>query len=109
MLKSWQVFHEATLKAQTETHQSFNYERFMEKGGFLTPHKFVDTSKYASDTFRGLHDILQNATTFRFDGSDLMPGWVGAGSFWTGMVDYTNGKSAKEVADAIQASWEAGQ
>jgi len=24
------------------------------------------------------------------------------------MVDYTNGKSAKEVADAIQASWEAG-
>jgi alpha-glucoside transport system substrate-binding protein len=50
-----------------------------------------------------------NATTFRFDGSDLMPGWVGAGSFWTGMVDYTNGKSAREVADEIQASWEAGQ
>ena len=69
----------------------------------------VDTSKYASDTFRGLHEILQQATTFRFDGSDLMPGWVGAGSFWTGMVDYTNGKSAEEVADAIQASWEAGQ
>ena len=85
------------------------HERFMEKGGFLTPHIGVDTSKYASDTFRGLHDILQQATTFRFDGSDLMPGWVGAGSFWTGMVDYTNGKSAQEVADAIQASWEAGQ
>ena len=84
-------------------------ERFMEKGGFLTPHKYVDTSKYSSDTFRGLHEILMNATTFRFDGSDLMPGWVGAGSFWTGMVDYTNGKSAKDVADEIQASWEAGQ
>ena len=85
------------------------HERFMEKGGFLTPHTGVDTSKYASDTFRGLHEILQQATTFRFDGSDLMPGWVGAGSFWTGMVDYTNGKSAQEVADAIQASWEAGE
>ena len=85
------------------------HERFMEKGGFLTPHIGVDTSKYASDTFRGLHEILQQATTFRFDGSDLMPGWVGAGSFWTGMVDYTNGKSAEEVADAIQASWIAGQ
>ena len=84
-------------------------ERFMEKGGFLTPHKYVDTSKYSSDTFRGLHDILINATTFRFDGSDLMPGWVGAGSFWTGMVDYTNGKSAQDVADEIQTSWEAGQ
>ena len=85
------------------------HERFMEKGGFLTPHNGVDTSKYASDTFRSLHEVLQNATTFRFDGSDLMPGWVDAGSFWTGMVDYTNGKSAAEVADAIQASWEAGQ
>ena len=36
-----------------------------------------------------------------------MPGAVGAGSFWTGMVDYTNGKSAQEVANAIQASWDA--
>ena len=59
---------------------------------------------YSSDTFRGLHEILMNATTFRFDGSDLMPGWVGAGSFWTGMVDYTNGKSAQDVADGAQAA-----
>ena len=34
------------------------HERFMEKGGFLTPHTGVDTSKYASDTFRSLHDVL---------------------------------------------------
>ena len=52
-------------------------------------------------------EVLTNATTFRFDASDLMPGAIGAGSFWTGMVDYTNGKSAKEVADGIQASWDA--
>ena len=39
------------------------HERFMGKGGFLTPHKGVDKSKYASDTFRGLHDILVGATT----------------------------------------------
>ena len=64
-------------------------------------------SKHSSDTFRGLNQILLNATTFRFDGSDLMPGAIGAGSFWTGMVDYTSGKSAKEVADKIQASWDA--
>jgi alpha-glucoside transport system substrate-binding protein len=35
-----------------------------------------------------------------------MPGGVGAGSFWTGMVDYTGGKSAQEVAEAIQKSWD---
>ncbi len=51
--------------------------------------------------------ILQNATTFRFDGSDLMPGAIGAGSFWTGMVDFTSGQSASEVANTIQKSWDA--
>jgi alpha-glucoside transport system substrate-binding protein len=51
-------------------------------------------------------EILLNATTFRFDGSDLMPGGVGAG-FWTGMVDYAGGKDAAEVATEIQESWDA--
>ena len=50
-------------------------------------------------------DILLNATTFRFDGSDLMPGSVGAGTFWTGMVDFVNGASAADVAAKIDASW----
>ena len=36
-----------------------------------------------------------------------MPGAIGAGSFWTGMVDYTSGGAAKEVADKRQASWDA--
>ena len=83
------------------------HEYWMAQGGFLTPHKGVDGSKYASDTFRKLGEILTGATTFRFDASDLMPGAIGAGTFWTGMVDYTNGKSAKNVADAIQDSWDA--
>ncbi len=83
------------------------HETWMGLAGFLTPHTGVDTSKYANDTLRNLGAILANATTFRFDGSDLMPGAIGAGSFWTGMVDYTSGKSAQEVADEIQASWDA--
>ena len=52
-------------------------------------------------------EILTSATTFRFDGSDLMPGKIGAGSFWTGMVDFVGGKSAQDVADGIQKSWDA--
>ena len=51
-------------------------------------------------------EILLDATTFRFDGSDLMPAAVGAGSFWTGMVDFVGGKSADQVAAEIQASWD---
>jgi len=82
-------------------------EIWMASGGFLTPLKTVDTSKYANDALRKQGEIMLNATTFGFDGSDQMPGAVGAGSFWKGMVDYVGGKSAKDVADEIQASWDA--
>ncbi|MGR3501441.1 ABC transporter substrate-binding protein [Pseudaestuariivita sp.] len=82
------------------------HELWMSRGGFLTPHKGVDTSKFVDDTSRRMNDILLGATTFRFDGSDLMPGGVGAGSFWTGMVDYAGGADAAEVAGAIQDSWD---
>ena len=79
----------------------------MAQQGFLTPHKGVNSSIYATDTLRNMGDILLGATTFRFDGSDLMPGGVGAGSFWTGMVDYAGGEDAGDVAKAIQESWDA--
>ncbi|MBX2886457.1 MAG: ABC transporter substrate-binding protein [Granulosicoccus sp.] len=83
------------------------HEVWMAQQGFLTPHKGVNTALYANDSLRGMGEILLGATTFRFDGSDLMPGGVGAGSFWTGMVDYAGGKDAAEVAGAIQESWDA--
>lgn len=83
------------------------HEVWMAQQGFLTPHKGVNAEMYATDTLRGMGEILLGATTFRFDASDLMPGGVGAGSFWTGMVDYAGGKSAAEVAKGIQASWDA--
>ena len=44
-------------------------------------------NKYSSDTFRKLGEVLTNATTFRFDASDLMPPEVGAGSFWKEMTN----------------------
>ena len=83
------------------------HEIWMARKGFLTPHKGVDSSVFSDPTLRKMNDILLGATTFRFDGSDLMPGGVGAGSFWTGMVDYAGGKPAAEVADEIQSSWDA--
>ncbi|MEM9230885.1 MAG: ABC transporter substrate-binding protein [Pseudomonadota bacterium] len=82
-------------------------EVWMAQGGFLTPHTGVNTDLYANQTLKDLGDVLLNATTFRFDGSDLMPGGIGAGTFWTGMVDYAGGKDASVVAGEIQASWEA--
>ncbi|WP_282093367.1 ABC transporter substrate-binding protein [Epibacterium ulvae] len=83
------------------------HEVWMAQQGFLTPHKGVNTELYATDTLRKMGDILLSADTFRFDASDLMPGGVGAGTFWTGMVDYAGGKPAADVATDIQTSWDA--
>lgn len=82
------------------------HEVWMAQSGFLTPHKGVNRDAYRDATQRKLNDILLNATTFRFDGSDLMPGAIGTGAFWTGMVDYVSGKSATEVAAMIQKTWD---
>jgi alpha-glucoside transport system substrate-binding protein len=83
------------------------HEIWMARKGFLTPHKGVNADAFGDPTLRKMNGILLGATTFRFDGSDLMPGGVGAGSFWTGMVDYAGGKPAADVAAEIQASWDA--
>lgn len=83
------------------------HEVWMAQSGFLTPHKGVNVDAYADDTLKGMGEILLSATTFRFDASDLMPGAVGAGAFWTGMVDLVGGKPAEEVGQDIQKAWDA--
>ena len=85
----------------------FAHEVMMAQTGFLTPHSGVNLDAYNNATLRKQGEILLNATTFRFDASDLMPGVVGQGTFWTGMVDYTGGKDAAAVAADIQSSWDA--
>ncbi|WP_424929036.1 ABC transporter substrate-binding protein [Amaricoccus tamworthensis] len=82
------------------------HEVWMAQTGFLTPLQSVDTELYGDSTLKKMGSILLDATTFRFDGSDLMPAGVGAGTFWTGMVDYAGGKDAAEVAGEIQSSWD---
>lgn len=83
------------------------HEVWMAQSGFLTPHSGVNSDAYASDSLKKQGDILLQATTFRFDASDLMPGKIGAGAFWTGMVDYAGGKDAGDVAEEIQKNWDA--
>ncbi len=77
----------------------------MDFGAMLAP--APPSAKFVDDTSRGLNEVLLGATTFRFDGSDLMPGAIGAGAFWTGMVDYAGGTPAAEVAAGVQNAWDA--
>ena len=81
------------------------HEIMMQQGQFLTPHLEANLDLYTTDTQRALGEILTSATTFRFDGSDLMPGEIGTSAFWTGMVDYTTGAPAQDVADGIEERW----
>ncbi len=82
------------------------HELWMAQSGFLTPLKTVNNEAYANEVMKKEGEILTSATTFRFDGSDLMPGKIGAGAFWTGMVDFVGGKSAADVGASIQKAWD---
>lgn len=83
----------------------FAHEIWMAQQGFVTPHSGANLEAYDDPVVRRMGEILLEATVFRFDGSDLMPGAIGAGAFWTGMIDFVGGASAQQVADQIQATW----
>jgi alpha-glucoside transport system substrate-binding protein len=67
----------------------------------------VPADWYPSSTMAGFGAIMAAADTFRFDGSDLMPGAVGAGSFWTGAVDWIGGADLTTVLQTIDSTWPA--
>ncbi len=75
-------------------------------GGALSPHMDAKLEWYGSDIERGIAALVAEATSFRFDGSDLMPGAVGSGSFWKGMTDWISGTIDLDKAlEEIDAAW----
>ena len=79
---------------------------WVEQGGAILTHNDASLDWYVGPVTRGVAETIRNATTFRFDGSDMMPGAVGAGTFWKYMTDYVSGSITREEAlKAIDASW----
>lgn len=77
-------------------------------GGALAPQKDVDLAWYGSDLERNIAALANEATSVRFDASDLMPGEVGSGSFWKGMTNYVSGVTDLDTAlEEIDAAWPA--
>jgi alpha-glucoside transport system substrate-binding protein len=75
-------------------------------GGALSPHNDVQLDWYGSEVEQGIAALVAEATSVRFDGSDLMPGAVGSGSFWKGMTDWISGTVDLDTALAeIDAAW----
>jgi alpha-glucoside transport system substrate-binding protein len=79
---------------------------WLNNGGALAAHLTATPDMYGVDLERGIAELVTQATSFRFDASDLMPGEVGGGSFWTGMTDYVSGVSDLDtVLTQIDESW----
>jgi len=77
-------------------------------GGVISANKGLDPEVASSELLTQSIEILQDPeTTFRFDGSDLMPGAVGADSFWKGIVEWVGGQDTQQVLNTIEASWPA--
>ncbi len=73
--------------------------------GYLSAAQNQDPSVY-QPLEQSFLEILNAAEIARFDGSDLMPADVGAGTFWSEGVKLVNGNAtAEEAAATIQASW----
>jgi len=80
---------------------------WLEQGGFVSPHNDTPLDWYPTDVDRGYAEILADASVTRFDASDLMPGAVGAGSFWTGMVDFVaaRGENLEAIMEEIDSTF----
>jgi alpha-glucoside transport system substrate-binding protein len=75
-------------------------------GGALSPHKDFDPAWYTNPVDASLASAIVGASVFRFDGSDLMPGSVGAGTFWKYMTDFVSGSIDLDTAlKQIDESW----
>jgi alpha-glucoside transport system substrate-binding protein len=73
---------------------------------WLSPFKAFDLSNYPNEITKEVAKLAYASTEARFDGSDAMPGAVGAGSFWKGMTAWVSGqKSLDEALKDIDDSW----
>ena len=81
-------------------------EEWVKLGGAISPHKDSSLDWYTTDMDRKVAQVLLEADSVRFDASDLMPGEVGAGSFWKATTDWISGSTDLDTAlEEIDASW----
>jgi len=75
-------------------------------GAYISPHKDFDPSGYPNEIMKTAAKAATGATTFLFDGSDQMPGEVGAGTFWKEITAWITGQEDLDTAlQNIDDSW----
>ncbi|MGH8894047.1 MAG: ABC transporter substrate-binding protein, partial [Actinomycetes bacterium] len=74
-------------------------------GGWVSANKGLDINNLVSPIDKLSAETFQDPeAVFRFDGSDQMPGAVGAGSFWKEMTAWITGKSTASALKSIEES-----
>ena len=81
-------------------------EAWVRAGGAISMHNDSSLDWYTNEIDRRVAESILAASTVRFDASDLMPGEVGAGSFWKAMTDFVSGSVDLDTAlQEIDDSW----
>jgi alpha-glucoside transport system substrate-binding protein len=77
--------------------------------GWVSANTGLDPENLTSPIDQLAAELFQDPEAeFRFDGSDLMPGEVGAGSLWTELTNWiATDKSTEQVLSDVEASWPA--
>jgi alpha-glucoside transport system substrate-binding protein len=85
-------------------------EAWAAEGSYLCSLKGCDPSVYPNEAFARQGEFLSEAPFVRFDGSDLMPGQVGAGAFWSETVAWIAGQQDLQTTlSNIDAAWPEGE
>jgi alpha-glucoside transport system substrate-binding protein len=83
-------------------------EEAAKSGAYVSPHKDFDASLYPNEVIKTAAEAATNAEAFLFDGSDQMPGEVGAGSFWQETTAWVGGNTDLDtMLKNIDDSWPA--
>jgi len=75
---------------------------------YISPFKTFDTSLYPNPIQADAAEVAYGSSAFLFDGSDQMPGAVGAGTFWRDITAWISGQEDLDTAlTNIDDSWPA--
>ena len=80
-------------------------ESIIESRHEVSPNKNVDLAAITDPFTKQVNELQASADVFRFDASDLMPGAVGAGTFWTEVTAWVVGGSTDTFLNNVEASW----
>jgi alpha-glucoside transport system substrate-binding protein len=74
--------------------------------GVIAPQNDARLEWYTDPVSKKVAQTIQQATAVRYDGSDMMPGVVGTGTFWNFITQYVAGTIDLDTAlNNIDASW----